>query len=153
MFEEVLSFLLLSMKLALALLVFLSMYHTSFGQAGKVSIVVKGINTKKGGLITVGIFEKVNFPKTGKHLLGISKEVKESIMQITFEHVTAGQYAIAVFQDEDRNKKLKTNFIGYPIEPIGFSNDAKIKFGPPSFDEAKVSVQHEQVLNLFIQLH
>jgi uncharacterized protein (DUF2141 family) len=141
------------MKLALAFLVVLSTYPTSFGQTGKVSVIVKGINAKKGGLLTVGIFEKMNFPKTDKHLLGSSKEVKDSIMQITFEHVPVGQYAIAVFQDEDRNKKLKTNFIGYPIEPIGFSNDAKIKFGPPSFDDAKVSVQKEQVLHLFIQLH
>jgi uncharacterized protein (DUF2141 family) len=140
------------MKSWLALLVFLSVCNLSCGQTGRITITVKGIHAERGGLLTTGIFEKGNFPKMGKHLFGISKEVQGSTMQIIFEDVPEGQYAVAVFQDEDRNKKLNTNFIGYPLEPMGFSNNAKIKFGPPSFDEAKVSVQNEQVLNLSIQL-
>jgi uncharacterized protein (DUF2141 family) len=152
LFDEVMPFYFLSMKFALAFPALLLLYHIGFGQTGKVTILVKGINAKKGGLLTAGIFEKGNFPKTGKHLLGMSIEVFESTMQITFEHVPAGQFAVAVFQDEDRNKKLNTNIIGYPVELTGFSNDAKIRLGPPSFEEAKVSVENDQVLNLIIQL-
>lgn len=48
-----------------------------------------------------------------------------------------GSYAIQVFHDLDSNGKLKTNFIGIPREPIGTSNNAKGKMGPPKFEDAK----------------
>lgn len=55
----------------------------------------------------------------------------------------AGEYAIQVFHDADGNGKMKTNFIGIPKEPTGVSNDAKGKFGPPKFVDAKITVGDE----------
>ena len=55
----------------------------------------------------------------------------------------AGEYAIQVFHDTDGNGKMKTNFIGIPKEPTGVSNDAKGKFGPPKFVDAKFTVGDE----------
>ena len=63
-----------------------------------------------------------------------------------------GHYAMVAFQDIDENKQLKSNFVGFPIEPIGFSRDAKIKFGPPYFDDAKVKIQQGKTLTLLINL-
>ena len=63
-----------------------------------------------------------------------------------------GTYAIVAFQDIDKNKKLKSNFIGFPKEPIGFSRDAKINFGPPDFNDAKVEVQQGKTLTISIIL-
>jgi len=50
------------------------------------------------------------------------------------------------------NKELTTNFIGIPKEPIGFSNNARIKFGPPSFEEAKFNVEKDKQTVLTITL-
>lgn len=47
-----------------------------------------------------------------------------------------GRYAIQVFHDVDGNGKLKTNWIGIPREPVGTSNNAKGKMGPPKFADA-----------------
>ena len=50
--------------------------------------------------------------------------------------VPFGEYAIAGFQDLDGNGVLSGNFLGIPKEPVGFSGDAKVKFGPPKWNDA-----------------
>ncbi|MEL6348259.1 MAG: DUF2141 domain-containing protein [Myxococcota bacterium] len=55
-----------------------------------------------------------------------------------FTELPAGRYAIAVMHDENNNQKLDTNTFGFPAEGYGFSRDAPIRFGPPSFDSAAV---------------
>lgn len=54
-----------------------------------------------------------------------------------FEGVGAGTYAIAVLQDLNDSNSLDKNRLGIPKEPLGFSNNAKIRFRAPTFDEAK----------------
>ena len=73
-------------------------------------------------------------------------------MQIVFENVPVGTYAMVTFQDIDKNKKLKSNFVGFPKEPIGFSRDARIKLGPPDFNDAKIEVQQGKILTISIIL-
>jgi uncharacterized protein (DUF2141 family) len=46
------------------------------------------------------------------------------------------QFAIAVYHDENNNSEFDRNALRIPTERYGFSNDARGKLGPPSFDEA-----------------
>lgn len=121
-------------------------------QTGLVQVIIKGIQTDKGGEISVGIFKKENFPKVGKQFIGKEIMVSANEMKIMFDNVPIGSYAIVAFQDIDKNKKLKSNFVGFPTEPIGFSKDAKIKFGPPDFEDAKVTIESNKTLSLIITL-
>ncbi len=66
--------------------------------------------------------------------------------------VPHGVYAISVFHDVDGDGALKTNFLGIPREPIGASNDARGRFGPPSFEDMKFQLDDEEValvINLY----
>lgn len=56
-----------------------------------------------------------------------------------FAGVAPGRYAVAVFHDENGNGRLDTNFLGIPREGVGASNNAKGRFGPPSFGDAAFS--------------
>ena len=47
-----------------------------------------------------------------------------------------GAYALAVYHDRNSNGKLDSNMLGIPLEPYGFSNNARGILGPPSFGEA-----------------
>jgi len=47
-----------------------------------------------------------------------------------------GQYAIALYHDEDANGKLNKTWVGIPDEGFGFSNDAPAPLRAPRFDEA-----------------
>lgn len=138
--------------LILSALLLFAFGYKSFSQTGAVMLQVINIDTKKGGELSVGFFSEDNFPKIGRQSFGSTKEVNGSIMQLTFEQVPAGTYGIAVFQDVDKNKDLNPNFLGFPTEPFGFSNDTRIRFGPPSFEDAKITVDGGKTLNLVIHL-
>lgn len=61
---------------------------------------------------------------------------KQGIMQLRFEGVPQGTYALAVIHDENDNLKLDTGMFGIPKEGFCFSNNAMGTFGPPSFESA-----------------
>jgi uncharacterized protein (DUF2141 family) len=64
-------------------------------------------------------------------------EVVNPETQHVFEDLPFGFYAIKTSQDKNDNDKLDKSFIGKPTEPYGFSNNARGKRGPPSFEQTK----------------
>jgi len=68
-------------------------------------------------------------------------------------HITdlpAGEYALAIFHDENNNGKLDTNWLGIPKEKVAFSKAKMKTFGPPKFKECafKMSSDHEIHIDL-----
>jgi len=57
-------------------------------------------------------------------------------MRIPVSTLPSGTYALAIYHDEDDDGKLDKNWLGIPREPIGFSNDARGRMGPPKFEDA-----------------
>ncbi|MDX5950255.1 DUF2141 domain-containing protein, partial [Azospirillum brasilense] len=51
-----------------------------------------------------------------------------------------GTYAVQSFHDENQNLELDRNFLGLPKEGVGFSNDAPMRFGPPRYADATLTV-------------
>ena len=47
---------------------------------------------------------------------------------------------------------MDTNFLGMPKEGYGVSNNARNRFGPPSFKDAKFTVDANNSIKLSIQL-
>ncbi len=80
--------------------------------------------------------------KAGGYLTSIVE--KSGIIRI--ENLNAGKYAFKYFHDENSNKKLDTNWIGIPREGYGFSNNAKGKFGPPSFKEMIFKINQDSLI-------
>ena len=60
--------------------------------------------------------------------------------QVVVRGIEPGLYAVQAFHDQNDNFDLDRNFLGIPKEGMGFSNDAPMRFGPPSFDEAAIEV-------------
>ena len=54
--------------------------------------------------------------------------------------VPAGRYSIAVLHDENGNKKLDRNLVGYPKEGFGFANNPRVLLTAPRFDAGAVQV-------------
>ena len=57
-------------------------------------------------------------------------------VSFVLQGLAAGRYSFSVFYDENGNAELDTGVFGIPKELVGFSNNAKGLFGPPSFDDA-----------------
>ncbi|AYJ86844.1 DUF2141 domain-containing protein [Sphingomonas paeninsulae] len=55
---------------------------------------------------------------------------------LTLTGLRPGRYAVQVYYDQNGNHKVDRALFGVPKEGVGFSNDAKIRFAPPKWEEA-----------------
>jgi uncharacterized protein (DUF2141 family) len=109
----------------------------------KLTIVVDGIE-KATGKIFVAVYDSTNFLRKPVYT-SFAKADKEE-MTIVLSDVHTGKYAVSIFHDENDNGKLDTGAFGIPTEKTGFSNNAKGKMGPPTFDDCKFSVEEDTVI-------
>jgi uncharacterized protein (DUF2141 family) len=108
--------------------------------------------TPNAGPVMVAVYDKADdFPDPGKGVAGEAVEASGDSAVATFHGLTAGRYAVAVYQDLNRNGKFDKNFLGLPTEPYGFSKDARGSLGPPSFEAAAVDIP--ATANVVIHLH
>ena len=68
------------------------------------------------------------FPITGDHAT------------LTFEHLPAGRYGVAVIHDENSNHKLDRNLLHIPKEGFGFANNPHVGLSAPKWEQATVNV-------------
>jgi uncharacterized protein (DUF2141 family) len=116
----------------------------------KLEVTVTNIKEAKG-TIRVGLFDSEE--KFLKNAVD-GKIVKANHDQVTvvFENLKPGNYAASVIHDENENGDLDKNMIGIPSEGFGFGNDAMGTFGPPSFDESKITIVDKQTVKQSIKL-
>ena len=138
----------------LAIISLLVLATTSiYSQVGNLVVNLSGLQTTNGGgEVSLYIYTKENMHHVGKELRKITKDVTGNQMQIVIENFPAGSYGITCFQDIDRDQKLKTNKIGFPKEPVGLSNNPKVRLGPPSFNRAKIILEPDKTLDVNIVL-
>lgn len=93
------------------------------------------------GPVMVAVYDNAaDFPAPNKGLGGQAIEARGDSVLAVFHGLVPGRYAVAAYQDMNRNGRFDKNFLGLPSEPYGFSRDARGSLGPPSFDAAAVDV-------------
>ena len=117
--------------LTIFFLLFFHCYSSAEEEGLSITVVVEGAETNKGQIIFSLFNSADNFLKAP-----LVNEILPVNMngQVVFhlKNLSAGTYAISVVYDKDSNGKLNTGFLGIPVELVGFSNNAKGMFGPPS---------------------
>ena len=119
----------------LTLAVVMLLTGKAFSQQTSMVIVIKNVKETKGKVSVALYNTEADF--MGKSLASKSTVAKDGEVQVSFENVSPGDYAISVMHDANENEELDSNAFGIPKEGFGFSNDAMGMFGPPSFDKAK----------------
>lgn len=106
--------------------------------SGTLTVQFEGLRSSKGK-IYITVFNKADgYPSKPEN--AIRKEVINAAYPSVIAKIqglSAGNYAISAYHDENSNGKLDTNFLGIPTEGTAASNDAKGKFGPPKFEDAR----------------
>lgn len=130
------------MKLVHIILVYLFIINVSFSQllanelnndAALLQLRIKNIKHDQGKLFIAVFNTDESFMKDGYTYEIVPVEsIADQIVELKLPQ---GVYAITIFHDVNENNELNTNFIGIPKEPYGFSNNPKIKFGPPNFEQ------------------
>jgi uncharacterized protein (DUF2141 family) len=106
--------------------------------AADVQVVVSGVRNDHGH-VRIAVCAPTEFLHANcRYFTRVAARAGE--VRATVPGVPPGRYAVQAFHDENDNTVLDRNFLGMPLEGMGFSNDARMWFGPPRFDAAAVEV-------------
>ena len=106
--------------------------------AADLAVTVTDIRNDRGRVL-VAVCTQDSFLKPGCPYTA-SEPARIGPVTVTVRGIRPGTYAVQAFQDENGNEEVDRNFFGLPKEGIGFSNDAPIRFGPPSFADAALAI-------------
>ena len=111
--------------------------------AADLVVEVTGLSSD-AGKVHFGLYDDpAAFPEDEGRLDGTRVRIKDHRAIAVFKDLRPGRYAVAVYHDENDNGEFDQALFGIPLEDFGFSNDATVFLGPPSFGEAQVSVPEE----------
>lgn len=109
--------------------------------AGTVTVDISDLRNDKGVVRACMTSDPQLFPKCRGSSTAYSKVVNAGkTVRLTFADVKPGRYAIALLHDENNNGKADRALMMMPTEGYGFSRDAKVRMGPPKFDDAAFDV-------------
>ena len=112
------------------------------------NLTVNGVSSNKGN-ICVAIYKDQNsFLKFDRVYKIGSEQAKKGSTLVQINDIPKGSYAVAVFHDENGNRKLDTNMFGIPKEPIAFSKGKMKMFGPPKFDECRFQIASNKAITI-----
>ena len=127
----------------------IALVGTSFSQQNNLVVVIKNVKEAKGRIAVALFNNEKDF--TSKRLQGRIAQAKTGEVQVAFENLVPGDYAISVMHDANENDELDSNAFGIPKEGFGFSNDVMGMFGPPSFNKAKFSFTGENKITITLK--
>lgn len=136
-FQKILTFSPMFLRI---MLIFLVINGPVIAFSQELKIVITNINNPNTP-IRIGLYNSSSvFPKEDQAIKAqeVTPNKKGSIV-ITFLNIPYGEYALALFQDNNRNQLLDTNLFGIPKEPYGFSKNIKPKLSAPEFNECKIT--------------
>lgn len=131
------------MKLILALAAILLTAPQGPALAQQTTALTLSIETPRTeGQIAIALYRNADdFRRNRNAVRTLMLDRDGAVTQARIAGLAPGRYAIAAFQDVNRDGKLGTNPVGIPNEPFGFSSDARARFGPPSFDAAAFTLE------------
>lgn len=113
---------------------------TGAAAPGTVTVAVSGLRSDKGLVLACLTARPKAFPdcKGDPAARELVVPAGRSVL-LNFGAVPPGDYAVSVIHDENGNRRLDKRLV-FPREGFGFSRDAPVRFGPPSFSDASFPV-------------
>ena len=109
-------------------------------RAATLTVTVDNVQTTEGQVL-VAIYNEAHWMK--QNLAGQAlKPTASNTVVATFE-LPPGRYAAAVLHDMNDNGRMDYRLLRLPKEPYGFSNGAKPKLRPPTFEDAAFDLADE----------
>ena len=130
-----------------ALILFFLLPILSFSQ-NQIAIDVHDVPSSKGKISVAVYNTKEDFLKFEKVFKCDSIVAQKGITSIAIKDLPKGEYALAIFHDENGNDKLDTNWLGIPKEKVAFSHAKMKTFGPPGFKDCAFMVEKDTKINI-----
>lgn len=101
------------------------------------------------GVLQYGLYNNSDkFPIVGETLKMVRVKTSSASRKYTFKNLPKGNYAVAIYQDENNNDNCDKNFLGVPIEPYAFSNDIRPKLSAPSFKDCSFMLDKSKTVKI-----
>ncbi|RYU92730.1 DUF2141 domain-containing protein [Emticicia agri] len=127
------------------ILFFMLISATVLAQNPVLKVNIKGFENNKGTLM----LEVLDARK--KSLKRLMQPIVNKQVSVEIKDLSAGQYSVRVFHDENDNKKLDTGMFGIPKEDWGMSNNVKAIMGPPDFNESLFWLKADKTLEIVLK--
>ena len=119
------------------------------------TVVVDGINNQNGE-ICMGVYSSSKgFPfDTNRVIKSACVKPTGSTVTHVFSGLQAGNYAVAVVDDQNGDRKLNKDFLGIPKEGFGVSQNPTVSIftGAPSFQDASFFLAPNQNTTINISM-
>ena len=113
-----------------------------------ISVHVKNVDSTNGQ-VNVALYDSDETFLSFDHVLKSgSAPAHEGIVTLQIADLPIGEYALAVFHDENGNGKLDTNWLGIPKEKVAFSRAKMKTFGPPRYKECAFKVTSDYEISI-----
>ncbi|MFW5798483.1 MAG: DUF2141 domain-containing protein [Planctomycetota bacterium] len=126
-----------------AALVLLALAATVRGDddTSTVTVTVTGLRNHKGKVLVNLFKDKKGFPSDAERAQARKRvAIEGDSVEVRFDDVPRGTWAVGVLHDENGNRKLDKSFWGAPLEGYAASNNPEVRRGPPRFDKARFKV-------------
>lgn len=118
---------------------------------GSLTVAFRGVSQPRGVVLCAVFDSKAKYDANTPPVRTLQLPAGEGDFSATFAGLPPGRYGVKAFHDRDGDGKMKFNPLGMPLEPYGFSNNARAPFGPPSWKAASFEVKpgaNAQVIRL-----
>ncbi|HEV2275346.1 MAG TPA: DUF2141 domain-containing protein [Acidobacteriaceae bacterium] len=104
-----------------------------------VKVHATGFRNQKG-TADAAVFTSPNgWPEGNKEYVHDTAPISGNQATISFL-LPPGEYSVVVLHDENENYKLDRDFLGWPKEGFGFSNNPRVLLTAPTFQQAEFKV-------------
>lgn len=120
-------------------------------RAAIVHVTVIGVRNARGHVL-VAVCTRTDFlrphcPWQGRAAASVGD------VRLDIVGVPPGVYAAQAFHDEDDNGRLEKSWLGLPEEGMGFSHNAPMRFGPPTFADAAFTVSSDAAVKFSLHYY
>lgn len=110
------------------------------GPTADIEISIEKLRNQKGVLHLCLTRDPAHFPDCKSDPRAVTRSAPAATGPIRINGLAPGGYALAVFHDENRNRKLDM-MIGIPREGFGFSRNPVVRFGAPKFRQVRIDLR------------
>ncbi|MCH2213534.1 MAG: DUF2141 domain-containing protein [Flavobacteriales bacterium] len=120
--------------------------HTKTEQV-TVRVRINNIHNIESNLM-IAVFSHYNDFLTERMYKQKMIEVTDFTQTLVEFQVEKGEYAIAAFQDINKNGDLDRNMFQYPTEPFGFSNNFRPMFRAPHWTDVAFQAGEDELIEI-----
>ncbi|YAF95804.1 MAG: DUF2141 domain-containing protein [Nodularia sp. CChRGM 3473] len=104
---------------------------------GNLTVDIDGFKNTQGQVCVSVFSSSQGFPNDRDRVLKRQcTQITDKSLQMTFDNLQAGNYAVAVIHDQNKDQILNRNNLGMPTEGFGFSRNPEVRTSPPKFSDA-----------------